>query len=101
MADTGEHWPAAELYRVQAELSAAQGGDGARAQSSFEEALQIARAQRARSWELKVLTAASQHSHDRTRRDVTRRSLKDMYDWFSERAPDRRSDRGTGRVAAR
>jgi DNA-binding winged helix-turn-helix (wHTH) protein/predicted ATPase len=82
--DSGEYWPAAELYRLQAELLAAQGRDAREVQSSFQEALRIARDQHARSWELRVLTTASRPSHRQTFGDDAGRALGETYDWFSE-----------------
>ena len=82
--DSGEYWPAAELYRLQAELLRGQGRDAGTVQSSLEQALRIARDQHARSWELRVLTTAARHSHRPTLGDDAGRALGETYDWFSE-----------------
>jgi class 3 adenylate cyclase/tetratricopeptide (TPR) repeat protein len=52
--ETGQPFYDAELHRLQGELSLDAGGDPAEAQRSFERALAVARAQGARSQELRV-----------------------------------------------
>jgi DNA-binding SARP family transcriptional activator/predicted ATPase len=52
--ETGDVWWDAELHRVRAELLRARGADGAEAEAALTRALAIARAQRARSLELRA-----------------------------------------------
>jgi hypothetical protein len=59
VTDTGENWCAPELYRLQGEVSMAPGSK--QAADSFRLALDIARDQQAKSWELKVLTSMNRH----------------------------------------
>ena len=76
---------AAELYRLEGELLTARGRDAGKVQASVEKALGIARDQRARSWELRVLTTASlRHSHRHPLGDDADRALREAYEWFSE-----------------
>jgi DNA-binding winged helix-turn-helix (wHTH) protein/predicted ATPase len=104
VADTGENWPAAELYRLQGEFALAQGVGGERwvstgawrrsstipprvatqAANSFRRALTIAREQQARSWELRVLASLSRVRLDHEITVEPHRGLRATYDSFSE-----------------
>ena len=54
------------------------------AQASFERAIQIARAQTAKSLELRATTSLARLLHDTNRRQETRAMLADIYGWFTE-----------------
>jgi predicted ATPase/class 3 adenylate cyclase len=81
---TGRAWES-ELYRQRAQSLVAAGPNRAReAESSFLKAIDVARHQGARSFELRAATglAALWHAHDRT--EEARHLIAPIYDWFSE-----------------
>ena len=88
IADTGEYWSAAELYRLEGELLMA--GDGSRtraapqAEDCFRRALTCAREQQAKSWELRVLTSLGRFKGAFREPEDAHRVLKAAYDSFSE-----------------
>ena len=76
------HWEA-ELYRLRGELLLMQ-GDHAEAEASFDKAIQIARRQRARSWELRATTSLACLWQEQGRTDEARQVLGEIYAWFTE-----------------
>jgi predicted ATPase len=81
--DTGErHWEA-ELHRLKGELLLAL-DDRAGAEASFQEAIQVARRQHARSWELRSTISLARLWQEQGRRDEARGMLGEIYAWFSE-----------------
>jgi adenylate cyclase len=76
------HWEA-ELYRVRAELLLVQ-GDEARAGASFQQAIEVARRQQARSWELRAATGLARLWQKQGRPDEARQMLAPVYGWFTE-----------------
>jgi serine/threonine protein kinase/predicted ATPase len=83
---TGEQAPDAEIHRIRGDLLLAQGAADAqaRAEESFRQAIEIARRQDAKSWELRATISLSRLLHDRGRTDEARRALSDVYGWFRE-----------------
>lgn len=77
-----------ELYRLKGELLLAlQGGDGKRhkeAEVSLRQAIELARLQQARIWELRATMAQARLWHAQGRRDAARELLEALYRWFSE-----------------
>ena len=66
---TGERWYEAEIHRTAGEIALALSApDAAKAQAHFERALEIARAQQARSWELRAATSLARLRRDQGRR---------------------------------
>jgi predicted ATPase len=81
--ETGErHWEA-ELYRLRAEILLMR-GDKTEAEASLQEAIEVARWQQARSWELRAKTSLARLWRDQGRVDEARQMLAEIYDWFSE-----------------
>jgi len=80
---TGEHQYEAELHRLHGELQLANGAS-ADAEADFRHAIDIARKQKARSWELRATMSLARYLRASGRSDEARRSLSDAYDWFSE-----------------
>ena len=76
------HWEA-ELHRVQAELLLMQ-GDEAGAGASFQQAIEVARRQQARSWELRAATGLARLWQNQGRPDEARQMLAPIYGWFTE-----------------
>jgi predicted ATPase len=82
--ETGERYVEAELHRLQGNLLLAQGGDGSAAEPCYLKALEISRAQEARSLELR---ASADLARLWAKRDERRRAtglLAPVYNWFTE-----------------
>jgi predicted ATPase len=86
VASTNERFYEAEIYRVKGELLLQHGGpDGAAgAEACFRQALDIARLQSARSWELRAATSLARLWRDQGKRTQARDLLAPIYDWFTE-----------------
>jgi predicted ATPase len=81
--ETGERCVEAELHRVRAELLLMQGNE-ADAEASLQQAIEVARRQQARSWELRATTSLARLWQARGRTDEARQTLAEVYDWFTE-----------------
>ncbi len=82
---TDERHYEAELYRLQGELLQSRGsGDAAEAERKFRCALQVARHQQAKSFELRAATSLARlwQSQDKHRQAYS--LLEPVYDWFTE-----------------
>ena len=86
MASTKERFYEAEIYRVKGELLLKHGGPDsvARAETSFRQALDIARVQSAKSWELRAATSLARLWAERGGRAQARDLLAPIYGWFTE-----------------
>jgi predicted ATPase len=60
------------------------GPDAAKAQAYFERALSVARAQQAKSWELRTVMSMARLLRDQGERDEARDLLAPVYGWFTE-----------------
>ena len=56
----------------------------AEAEECFERALAVARAQQAKSWELRAATSLARLWRDQGKRDALRDLLAPVYGWFTE-----------------
>jgi predicted ATPase len=75
----------AETHRVKGELLLKQDhSNGAAAQSCFQRAIEIARKQSAKSFELRATMSLARLLAKQGRRDEARTSLTDIYNWFTE-----------------
>jgi predicted ATPase len=75
----------AELHRIKGELRLAQdSSNAAQAEQSFRTAIEIARKQHAKSWELRATTSIARLLRDTGRRDEARAMLAEIYNWFTE-----------------
>ena len=82
---TKERWQDAEVHRVAGEIARMSPGAGtASAEAYLEQALAIARAQQAKSWELRVAMSMARLWCDQGKRDQARDLLAPVYDWFTE-----------------
>ncbi|MBN1813877.1 MAG: AAA family ATPase, partial [Anaerolineae bacterium] len=81
---TGERWSEAEVHRLKGELLWMQGADEAEAETCFQRAVQVARQQQAKSFELRAVMSLCRLWQEQGRREEARRRLADVYDWFSE-----------------
>jgi predicted ATPase len=82
VAETDEHWSEAELMRLTGEIEARD--DQASAEATFRGALAIARAQDAKSWELRCATSLARLWRSQGKSDHANTLLRPVYDWFSE-----------------
>jgi len=84
-ADRGERIWLSELHRLRGELLLMRApSDHATAESSFREALAIARQQRAQAWELRAVTSLGRLLGRRGARDEARKILGDVYGRYTE-----------------
>ena len=75
----------AEIYRLKGELLLKQNNsNAAEAQSCFQRAIEIARKQSAKSWELRATTSLARLLAKQGRRDEARTMLAEIYGWFTE-----------------
>ncbi len=85
VARTGERFVEAEVHRIHGDLLLAlPTSDHAHAEEAFREALEVARRQSARSWELRAATSLARLLRDQGRRDEACELLQPVYDWFTE-----------------
>ena len=85
MHATKERWCEAEAYRVAGEIALkSPQRDEAKALVHFEHSLAIARAQQAKSWELRAAMSLAQLLSDQGKRQAARDLLAPIYDWFTE-----------------
>jgi predicted ATPase len=81
----GERWCEAEIHRMAGEIELlSPERDVAKAQAHFERALEIARAQQARSWELRAATSLARLWRDQGKVQQARELLAPVYEWFTE-----------------
>jgi predicted ATPase len=85
---TGERLSEAELYRVKADLlmqaTPAAANASAEAESCFRHAIEIARHQQAKWWELRATTSLARLLVKQGRRDEAQMMLAKIYGWFTE-----------------
>jgi predicted ATPase len=84
METTKERSYEAEVYRVAGEIALKSPERETKPQAYFERALAIARAQQAKSWELRVAMSVARLWRDRGKRDEARDLLAPVYGWFTE-----------------
>jgi predicted ATPase len=83
---TGERWPEAELHRLRGQLLAAlpDGGRSDEASAAFERAIESARLQSAKSWELRAATSLAQLWRDQGKPAEARNLLVPVSAGFTE-----------------
>jgi class 3 adenylate cyclase/predicted ATPase len=76
----------AEIYRLKGELllASSRGENRREAESCFRRAIEIARRQGAKSWELRAVTSLSRLLQEQGQNDEARRMLAETYGWFRE-----------------
>jgi predicted ATPase len=85
MQATKERWCEPEIHRVAGEIALkSPQRDEAKAQAHFERALTVARAQQAKSWELRAAMSLARLLSDQGKRETARDLLTPVYDWFTE-----------------
>jgi predicted ATPase len=81
----GERYSEAELYRLKGELLQALSTDyAAEAEACFHRALDVARAQQAKSWELRAAISLVRLCQRQGKRTEARALLAPVYGWFTE-----------------
>ncbi len=80
---TDERYCEAELHRLKGELLLMQ-GDEAEAEASFHKAIEVARRQQAKSWELRATVSLARLWQEQGRMDEARQMLAEIYGWFTE-----------------
>jgi predicted ATPase len=82
---TGERWWEAEVLRARAETLLSLGDEHqAEAERLFRQAIDVARHQETRSFELRAVTGLSRLLRKQHRKGEARRMLADIYGWFTE-----------------
>jgi predicted ATPase len=82
---TKERWFEAEVYRMAGEIALQSPvRDAAKAEAFFVRALAVARAQQAKSWELRAAMSIARLFRDQGKRDQARDLLAPVYNWFTE-----------------
>jgi class 3 adenylate cyclase/predicted ATPase len=82
---TKERWCEAEVHRVAGEIALmSPEPNAANAETSFERALEIARARKAKSWELRAATSMARLWHDQGHGDKARQLLVPIYSCFAD-----------------
>jgi len=82
---TKERWYEAEIHRVAGEIALlGSEPDPEKAEEHFEQAIAIARAQQAKSWELRAATSLARLWGEQGKRQQARDYLVSVYGWFSE-----------------
>jgi tetratricopeptide (TPR) repeat protein len=83
--ETGERFFEAELLRSKGELVLAKGVSNVKqAEQWFRTGIEIARSQKAKSWELRATTSLARLLRDTSRHDEARAMLSEIYGWFTE-----------------
>jgi predicted ATPase len=85
MQATKERWCEAEAHRVAGEIALkSPRRDVAKAHAHFERSLTVARAQQARSWELRAAMSMARLLSDEGKRQTAYDLLAPVHDWFTE-----------------
>ena len=80
-----ERWCEAEVHRIAGEIALlAPEPDAPKAEVHFERALTVARAQQAKSWELRAAMSMARLWRDQGKREQARDLLAPVYGWFTE-----------------
>lgn len=83
IAGSGERWYLAELWRLKSRVLR-QRGDRAAAEDCLRRAIELARAQKARFWELRAATALARLLADDGDRRQAIEVVRPVQDWFTE-----------------
>jgi adenylate cyclase len=81
--ETGERYSEAELHRVRGDLLHMQGND-AGAEDSYRKAIEVARGQQAKSWELRATVSLCRLLQKQGKQEEAQQLLSEVYGWFTE-----------------
>jgi predicted ATPase len=85
MQQTKERWYEPDIHRIAGEVALRSSDpDPGRAEALFTQALDVARAQQAKSFELRAATSLARLWHEQGRSDEARDLLAPIYNWYSE-----------------
>ena len=85
VGESQDRWWHAELHRLHGEFTLALPGDhSGAAEAAFQEAIAIARAQQAKSWELRAVTSLSRLWQTKGKTGEAQQLLGEIYGWFTE-----------------
>jgi predicted ATPase len=85
LGESGQGYVLAEAYRQQGALLLRQATpDAAQAEACFQQALEVARRQQAKSWELRAAMSLSRLWQHQDKRDEAYALLAPIYGWFTE-----------------
>jgi predicted ATPase len=79
-----ERYYEAEIHRLKGKLLLMQGGDETKAKASFHQAIEVARCQSAKSWELRATVNLCRLWQAQGKLEQAWQLLADIYGWFSE-----------------
>ena len=80
-----ERWYEAEVFRIAGDLClVSKGGDLGEAEGLYDRALEVARQQQAKSWELRASMSLARLWRDQGRVREARELLAPVYGWFTE-----------------
>ena len=80
-----EKWCEAEVHRIAGEIALkSPQPDATKAEKYFERALEVARQQQAKSWELRAAMSMARLWRDQGKREEARELLAPVYGWFTE-----------------
>ena len=82
--NNGEHICTAELHRFDGELQLASGGTDAEAEQCFATAMDVARRQKAKLWELRASRSLARLWQGQGKRKEAHDLLSPIYNWFTE-----------------
>ena len=85
VATTKEKWFEAEVHRIAGDVALlSPERDAAKAEAYFERALEVARRQQAKSWELRAAISLARLWRDQGKVQQARELLAPVYGWFTE-----------------
>jgi hypothetical protein len=80
---SGQKWCEAEVHRLRGEVLLARSADDD-AENAYQGALELARSQDAKLWEIRAATSLDRLWRDQGKRDEARDLLAPVYHWFTE-----------------
>jgi tetratricopeptide (TPR) repeat protein/predicted Ser/Thr protein kinase len=84
LAKSGEHYYEAEILRLEAESLLVRGQPEAKAEETFQSAIEIARRQQAKSLGLRATMSLARLWQKQGKTKEARQQLAEIYDWFTE-----------------
>jgi predicted ATPase len=82
--ETGHRLFGSEIYRLQGELLARQGAPSGEVETNLERAIELARVQQARWFELRATVSLCRWWQAQGKSEMACQELARIYDWFSE-----------------
>jgi predicted ATPase len=73
-----------EVHRLKGELLLVRGGAEPEAEKCFQRAIEVARRQQAKSWELRATMSLCRLWQKQGKQEQARQALTEIYSWFTE-----------------